>query len=88
MVAELAIRTNHRLGVLIFSYCVFRHTRPIRNAKGRRIQPVTKDWYTAIERAGMHGLQRIVCGKQRKLRVSNLLIQMEWTHQELQVIKT
>jgi len=53
MVAELVIRTNHELGVLIFSYCVVRHARPISKSKARRIQPVNKVWATAVERAGI-----------------------------------
>ena len=51
MVAELVIRTNHELGVLIMSYCEARHARPISKSKARRIQPVNKVWATAVERA-------------------------------------
>ena len=53
MVAELVIRTNHELGVLIFAYCVVRNARPISKRKARRIQPVNKVWATAVERAGI-----------------------------------
>ena len=53
MVAELVIRTNHELGVLIMSYCVVRHARPISKSKARRIQSVNKVWATAVERAGI-----------------------------------
>ena len=51
MVAELVIRTNHELGVLIMSYCMVRHARPISKSKARRIQPVNKVWATVVERA-------------------------------------
>ena len=51
MVAEFVIRTNHELGVLIMSYCMVRHARPISKSKARRIQPVNKVWATVVERA-------------------------------------
>ena len=51
MVAELVIRTNHEFGVLIMSYCMVRHARPISKSKASRIQPVNKVWATAVERA-------------------------------------
>ena len=53
MVAELVIRTNHELGVLIMSYCMVRHARPISKSKARCIQSVNKVWATAVERAGI-----------------------------------
>ena len=52
-VAELVIRANHELGVLIMSYCVVRHSRPISKSKARCIQSVNKVWAIAIERAGI-----------------------------------
>ena len=53
MVAELVIRANHELEVLILSYCVVRYARPISKSKARRIQPVNKVWATPVERAGI-----------------------------------
>ena len=49
----MVIRANHELGVLIISYCVVRHARPISKSKVRCIQSVNKVWATAIERAGI-----------------------------------
>ena len=57
-VAELVIRANHELGVLIMSYCVVRHARPISKSKARCIQSVNKVWATAVERAGIAWMPR------------------------------
>ena len=57
-VAELVIRANHELGVLIMSYCVVRHARPISQSKARCIQSVNKVWATAVERAGIAWMPR------------------------------
>ena len=53
MVAELVIRANHELGVLIISYCAVRHVRPISKSKARCLQSVNKVWATPVERAGI-----------------------------------
>jgi hypothetical protein len=52
-VAELVVHANHELGVPIISYCVVRHTRPLKKRKARRIQSVNKVWATPVERAGI-----------------------------------
>ena len=53
MVAELVIRVNHELGVLIIGYYVARHAKPIRKSKSGHIKSVNKVWDTAVERAGI-----------------------------------
>ena len=53
MVADLVIRANHELEVLILSYCVVRHARPISKSKARCLQSVNKVWATPVERAGI-----------------------------------
>ena len=53
MVAELVIRVNHELGVLIIGYYVARQARPISKSKSRHIQSVNKVWATTVERAGI-----------------------------------